>query len=254
MHDNVRENGEQEPVPPLRRVPYAVKVITIGLAAAALVALIQLLDVQATFQATIDRVDALGFPGYIAFVALYIVACVLLVPGSALTLSAGAIYGFFEGLVLASISSTLGATAAFLVGRYVARDWVARRIARNPRFKRIDEAVAREGWKIIVLTRLSPVIPFNLLNYAYGVTSVRLPQYVLASWVGMLPGAIVVVYLGSLAGDLAALDTDAPSGTGSLIMQAVGLVATVAVTVYITRISQRALREQVGDGGDESSG
>jgi len=95
-----------------------------------------------------------------------VAATVLFLPGSILTLGAGVVFGVVKGALIVSVSATLGATATFLVGRYVARDAIARKIDGNPRFKAIDQAVAREGWKIVGLTRLSPVFPFNLLNYA----------------------------------------------------------------------------------------
>lgn len=182
----------------------------------------------------------------VAFVLLYVVACVLLVPGSVLTLGAAAVFGFWRGLLLVSLGATLGATAAFLVGRHLARGWVRRRIAGNARFEAMDRAVAREGWKIVSLTRLSPVFPFTLLNYAYGLTSVSLCDYVLASWLGMLPGTVLYVYLGSLARDVATAGaggrTRAPAEWALL---AVGLLATLAVTVVITRLARRALAARV---------
>jgi uncharacterized membrane protein YdjX (TVP38/TMEM64 family) len=190
----------------------------------------------------LEWMDALGPTGPALFILIYIVACVLFVPGSALTLGAGAIFGVVRGSVFVSIGSTLGATAAFLVGRYVARDWVARRIARNDKFAAIDQAVGREGWKIVGLTRLSPVFPFSLLNYAYGLTKVSLRDYVLASWIGMMPGTVMYVYIGSLA----RLGVDAQSATtAQTVLKIIGLLATVVVTVYVTKIARRALREKV---------
>lgn len=156
-----------------------------------------------------------------------------------------------KGSVIVSVASTLGATVAFLVGRHLARGWISSKIEGNAKFKAIDEAIGREGWRIVGLTRLSPIFPFNLLNYAFGVTRVPLGQYVLASWVGMLPGTIMYVYLGSLAGSLATLG----SGGGSQertpaqwALYAVGLLATVAVTVYVTRIARRALNQKIEQG------
>ena len=137
---------------------------------------------------SLDWVAGLGPTGVIAFVVIYILACVFMLPGSVLTLGAGAVFGVVKGSVIVSVAATLGATAAFLVGRYFARDRVAKMIEGNARFRAIDEAVGREGWKIVGLTRLSPVFPFNLLNYAYGITKVSLRDYFLASWIGMLPG------------------------------------------------------------------
>jgi uncharacterized membrane protein YdjX (TVP38/TMEM64 family) len=143
-----------------------------------------------------------------------------------------------------SIAATLGATLAFLIGRYFARQWVAARLANYPKFRAIDEAVAQEGWKIVALTRLSPVFPFNLLNYGFGLTKVGLRDYVLASWAGTLPGTILYVYLGSLAGDLTRVATGgAQRSPAEWALYAVGLLATIAVAVYVTRISTRALKQ-----------
>ena len=120
----------------------------------------------------LDWIRGLGPLAPIAFIAIYIVACVAFLPGSILTIGAGVIFGVVRGSIYVSIAATLGATAAFLVGRYLARDWVSAKLEGNPKFKAIDDAVGKEGWKIVLLTRLSPVFPFNLLNYAYGLTSV----------------------------------------------------------------------------------
>ncbi|HWR96985.1 MAG TPA: TVP38/TMEM64 family protein [Candidatus Methanoperedens sp.] len=214
--------------------------------AAALIAAGRAFPIQQLLRSALDAIAGLGPAGVAAFVALYVLACVLMLPGSLLTLGAGAVFGVVRGVAIVSVASTLGATAAFFVGRHLAREWVTRRIAGNPRFAAIDAAVGREGWKIVGLTRLSPAFPFNLLNYAYGLTSVRPRDYVLASWIGMLPGTVMYVYLGSLAGSLATLG--AP-GTGRSPAQwalfGVGLAATVAVTVVATRIAQRALDRRV---------
>lgn len=196
------------------------------------------------FRALLDWIDALGVIGPLVLILAYIVACVFFIPGSALTLGAGALFGVIRGSILVSIASTLGATVAFIVGRYLARDWVARKIEGSPKFSAIDVAVGREGWKIVGLTRLSPIFPFNLLNYAYGLTNVRLRDYVLASWIGMMPGTVMYVYIGSLA----RLGVEAAeASTAETAMRLVGLAATVAVTLYITRIAKRALNEKVNN-------
>lgn len=197
---------------------------------------------QEFFNNLLAAIDGLGWIGPVVFIAVYVIATVLFLPGSALTLGAGALFGVVRGSILVSVASTLGATAAFLVGRYIARDWVARKIQGNAKFDAIDVAVGREGWKIVGLTRLSPIFPFNLLNYAYGLTKVRLRDYVLASWIGMMPGTVMYVYIGSLA-RLGAEAGEAPAA--QTVMRLVGLVATVAVTLYITRLAKRALNERV---------
>ncbi len=191
----------------------------------------------------LEWIEDLGPVGMGVYALLYILACVLFVPGSILTLGAGAIYGVVAGSLLVSVSSTLGATAAFLVGRYVARGWIAKKIEGNARFSAIDDAVADEGWKMVGLTRLSPVFSFNLLNYAYGLTRVSLREYVLASWIGMLPGTVMYVYLGSLAGDLASLgaETGHVTSPGEWALYGIGLAATIGVTVYVTKIAKKAL-------------
>ncbi|HYL31061.1 MAG TPA: TVP38/TMEM64 family protein [Gemmatimonadales bacterium] len=189
-------------------------------------------------------VNGLGPWGPIAFVAGYIVASVALVPAALLTLAAGAIFGVFKGVAVAFVGASLGASAAFLTARYAARDSVERWIAGDERFAAIDRAIGREGRKIVLLLRLSPVFPFNLLNYALGLTRVRFIDYVLAM-PGMLPGAILYVYTGKVAGDAAALAGGAAPArsAGYYVVLALGLAATAGVTVIVTRAARRALAE-----------
>ncbi|RKX40953.1 MAG: hypothetical protein DRP64_11930 [Verrucomicrobia bacterium] len=205
------------------------------------------LNLQQHIADALEWIKDLGPAGMGVYAGLYILACVFFVPGSLLTLGAGAIYGVVAGSLLVSVSSTLGATAAFLVGRYVARGWIAKKIEGNARFSAIDDAVADEGWKIVGLTRLSPIFSFNLLNYAYGLTRVSLREYVLASWIGMMPGTVMYVYLGSLAGDLASLgaETEHAKTPGEWTMYGVWLLATIGVTVYVTKIAKKALAARI---------
>jgi uncharacterized membrane protein YdjX (TVP38/TMEM64 family) len=193
-------------------------------------------------QNVLDWIDQFGIWGPVIFIAVYALAAVLFIPGSALTLGAGALFGVVRGSILVSLASTLGASLAFLIGRYVARDWVAKKVEEHEKFKAVDQAVGREGWKIVGLTRLSPVFPFTFLNYAYGLTKVKFTHYVLASWIGMMPGTVMYVYLGSLA----RLGGQAEKAGGAQIaMRILGLLATVGVTFYITKIARRALKEKV---------
>jgi uncharacterized membrane protein YdjX (TVP38/TMEM64 family) len=207
---------------------------------------------QELLRDALEWVNALGAVGAIAFIALYLLATVAFFPGSILTLGAGVVFGVGLGSLYVFIGATLGATAAFLVGRYLARGWVSQKIAGNRKFRAIDEAVGREGFKIVLLTRLSPVFPFNLLNYAYGVTGVSLKDYVLAS-IGMIPGTIMYVYIGSLAGSIATLGTGAqPTNPGvQWAIRILGFIATVAVTVYVTRVARKALADAVPDSEGE---
>lgn len=189
----------------------------------------------------IERLDP--WLAALSFVLLYIAATVLFVPGLLVTMAAGALFGVMWGTALVSLASVCGASLAFLVGRYLARDWVARKLEKRDRFRAVDDAIARDGGTIVLLLRLSPLFPYNLLNYALGITRVRFRSYVLASWIGMLPGTVLYVYLGSVAGSLASLAVD--SGATRTPMQwllfAVGLVATAVVTVLITRLARRSL-------------
>lgn len=194
-----------------------------------------------------DWVADLGPWGPVAFIAGYALATLALIPGSVLTLSAGAIFGLAEGVLYVFVASTLGACGAFLVGRHLARSRVERRVAANARFAAVDRAVAEKGGRIVFLLRLSPVFPFTFLNYALGLTRVRFRDYALACS-GMLPGTLLYVYLGKIAGDAATLASGTANGGGMLgiLFWAVGLAATAAVTVYVTAIARRALRAQVG--------
>jgi uncharacterized membrane protein YdjX (TVP38/TMEM64 family) len=198
-------------------------------------------------------VDGLGAWGPVVFVLGYALAVVAFAPGSLLTLAAGAVFGLLEGTVYVFVAATLGAAAAFLVARYVARDAVVRRLAGSPRFAAIDRAVGESGRRIVLLLRLSPVFPFNLLNYALGLTRVRFVDYFVAS-IGMLPGTLLYVYYGKLAGDVAALagGVAVQRGPAYWAVLALGLAATVAVTTIVTRIARRALREATGEGLDPS--
>jgi uncharacterized membrane protein YdjX (TVP38/TMEM64 family) len=201
---------------------------------------------QVVLRDALQWIDGLGTIGAIAFIALYIIATVAFLPGSILTLGAGVVFGVVWGSVYVFLGATLGATAAFLVGRYLARGWISQKIADNKKFAAIDQAVSKEGLKIVLLTRLSPIFPFNLLNYALGITGVSLQDYVIGS-VGMIPGTIMYVYIGSLAGNLAMIGTNSQPTNPTLqwAIRILGFIATVAVTVYVTRIAQKALEKEV---------
>ena len=191
-------------------------------------------------QQILDWVAAQGIWAPVLFIIVYAAAAVGFVPGSLLTLSAGAIFGVVQGTALVSIASTLAAAISFLLGRFALRGWIEKKLSHKPAFKTIDEAVGREGWKIVLLLRLSPVFPFALLNYSLGLTNIRFWPAVIASWVGMLPGTILYVYLGSLA-QVAAQETT----TAQKVLYGVGLLATLIVTVRITKIAKRALSSKI---------
>jgi uncharacterized membrane protein YdjX (TVP38/TMEM64 family) len=208
---------------------------------------------QVWLRDALDSIQSLGPLGALAFIGLYIVATVAFLPGSVLTLGAGVVFGVVYGSLFVFVGATIGATAAFLVGRYLARDWVSKKIEGNEKFSAIDRAVGREGFKIVLLTRLSPVFPFNVLNYAYGLTGVSLKDYFFGS-VGMFPGTVMYVYIGSLAGDLATIgQADQPTNVGvQWAIRIIGFIATVAVTVYVTKVARKALDESVGTAEEPS--
>jgi uncharacterized membrane protein YdjX (TVP38/TMEM64 family) len=203
------------------------------------------LPIAAWFLEMVGWIQSQGILGYAVYVAVYILGAVLFFPGSVLTLGAGFAWGVVLGSILVSVASMAGATAAFLIGRYLTHDWVEGKVAGNERFQRIYHAVANRGFKIVILTRLSPLFPFSLQNYAYGLTGVSFRDYFFASWIGMLPGTIMYVYIGSLFTELAQLASNNHTEvSGSKIFYIIGLVITVVVTVYITRIARKALQEE----------
>jgi uncharacterized membrane protein YdjX (TVP38/TMEM64 family) len=219
------------------------------LGGAALVALVLLgREVGGAIPRFATWVDGLGVWGPVVFMAGYATATVAFVPGSILTLAAGAIFGLLGGTVYVFVAATVGASAAFLVARYLARGAIERRMGDNPRFSAIDRAVGEQGRKIVFLLRLSPVFPFNFLNYGLGLTRVRFTDYLVAS-IGMLPGTLLYVYYGKLAGDVATLAGGAAvqRGAGYYAVLVLGLVATILVTTLVTRTARRALREATGE-------
>lgn len=187
---------------------------------------------------------ASGVGGQAAFVGLYVLACVAFLPGSVLTLGAGAAFGLWKGFLLVSAGSTLGACAAFLTGRYLLRDWVSRRLGKFPAFAAVAAAVGQEGGKVVFLTRLSPVLPFNLLNYAYGLTTVGLKEYAVASWLGMMPGTFLYVYIGAVAGEAARAGGRGRTPAEWALLAA-GLAATAVAAWLVGRTAKRALAAKV---------
>jgi len=193
-------------------------------------------------------VDGLGVWGPAIFVLGYVIAVVAFVPASLLTLGAGAIFGIVHGVIYVFVAATIGSCLAFLVSRYLARSAVEKKLEGMPKFSAIDRAVEAEGLKIVFLLRLTPAVPFNLLNYALGLTRVRFADYGIAS-IGMLPGTLLYVYSGKLAGDVAAVagNPAVARGWGYYSVLALGLVATLAVTMVVTRSARRALAEATGE-------
>jgi uncharacterized membrane protein YdjX (TVP38/TMEM64 family) len=181
---------------------------------------------------------------------VYVVATLLFIPGSLLTLAAGTLYGLVLGTVVVSLASTTGAALAFLIARYAARDRVRPIMEQSPKLAAVDEAIGLQGWKIVALLRLSPAVPFNLQNYLYGATAIRFWPCVLVSWIAMLPGTFMYVYIGSLGHSLAA---GRPTMPAEWVLRGVGLLATVVVTAYVARLARDAIQQRTSIGVDAPS-
>ena len=222
--------------------------MALGGAALLLLALVLFWGKQAAglLEANLDRlttwVEAQGIWGPILFALGYILATLLFIPGSLITATAGFVFGLAKGTMVVVISSTVGATLAFLLGRHGARGAIEQRLEGNRRFKAIDQAIAREGRKVVILLRLSPVFPFSLLNYGLGLTGVRFRDYVVAC-IAMVPGTFLYVYYGYTAKSLTELAGGSDKGAGHWVFLGIGLLATLVVTAVVTRIARRALKE-----------
>ena len=189
----------------------------------------------------------MGAAGGALYAVVYIAGTALFFPGLPLTLGAGFLYGAIIGTLVVSPASVAGATLAFLIERYLARDWVTRRIKKYPQAAAIDRAIEKNGFKAVVLLRLQPVLPFNILNYALGLTSIRLRDYMLASWIGMFPATVLYVYLGSVMNDISDLLRGRPnSGIAGRLLLWGGLAAIVVLVWWLGRIARKALREEMG--------
>jgi uncharacterized membrane protein YdjX (TVP38/TMEM64 family) len=205
------------------------------------------LPVQQWLHSFNDWVGQMGTVGILVFIVVYALAAVLLAPGSILTIGAGFVFGLWKGFLVVSAGATLGASLAFLVARFIARDKIESIAKRNEKFRKIDNAIGEQGAKLIFLLRLSPVIPFNLSNYFYGLSAVKFWPYVLASWIGMMPGTFLYVYIGvaSKAAVTAAAGGEAMKhGSQYWTFLGVGFLATVIVTIWVTKIARDALKSQ----------
>ena len=200
---------------------------------------------QELLHQTLGWIQHLGWIGGGVFILLYICATIFLIPGSILTLGAGFVFGIVWGSIYVLIGALIGETCAFLLGRYLVRDWINQKMAQNLTFSNLNQAIAHDGLKIILLTRLSPIFPFGLLNYAFGVTGISLRDYFLGS-IGMIPMTITYVYLGSLAIDLASISETAHPQL-QWIIRIFGLMATIAATIYLTRTARQALDKSLNE-------
>ncbi|HEX3585688.1 MAG TPA: TVP38/TMEM64 family protein [Candidatus Angelobacter sp.] len=197
----------------------------------------------------IQWAKGMGPTGGVVYALFYIAGTALFFPGLPLTLGAGFLYGAVIGTLVVSPASVAGASLAFLIARYFARDWVTRRLKKYPQAAAIDRAIEKNGFKAVVLLRLQPVLPFNILNYALGLTSIRLRDYMLASWIGMFPATVLYVYLGSVMNDISDLLRGRPnSGVAGRFLLWGGLAAIVVLVWWLGRIAKKALRDEMGTG------
>jgi uncharacterized membrane protein YdjX (TVP38/TMEM64 family) len=189
-------------------------------------------------------VDRLGPAAPIGFIIIYAVGILALLPSTVLTIAAGALFGIVSGVIYAFIGATIGSTCAFLIGRHGGRRFVEQRLARMPRFAAVERAAARQGRRIVFLLRLSPVVPFNFLNYALGLTTMSVWDFIVAGF-GSLPGEVMYAYWGRLSGEALALaeETAAPRTASYYAFLVAGLLATLAATALVTRTARRALRD-----------
>ena len=218
------------------------KLIALVLVLLALSILSAILPIKDWIRSFIGWVQQLGPLGIIVFIAAYALATVLFLPGWIFTVGAGLVYGIVGGTLVALSGAIIGATLAFLIARYLLRKNIEEFANKNPRFKAIDDAVGKNGWKIIGLLRLSPLIPFNLSNYFYGITSVSFAAYVAVSAVGMIPGTLLYAYLGAI-GKAGISGEKMQHGAAQYIFLGIGLIATIAVTVLVSRIAKNALKK-----------
>lgn len=208
---------------------------------------------QDALQWFLDAVDRMGIWAPIIFIEVYIACTLLFIPGSLLTIGAGIVFqSVWKGFLVVSAGSTIGATGAFLWGNTLVRKSIEQKLEGNKIFAAIDRAIATQGWYLVFLLRLSPVLPFNLLNYGLGLTQVGLIPYILASWIGMMPGTVVYVYLGYVVGDLVTFEQDGiPKSPWRTVLLVVGLIATFAVLVIVTIIAKRAVQKALADNEDD---
>ncbi|MGP1371559.1 MAG: TVP38/TMEM64 family protein [Almyronema sp.] len=204
----------------------------------AVVVLLSLLLPTKEWAVAIDQwLKSLGPLAFPAFVAIYVVATVCGLPNVIFVLVAGTVFGLLNGVLSASVADTIGAIACFVLGRTLIRRQVKAWIGQNSQFDRLDQAVAKKGWKILLLSRLAPMIPSNVLNYGFSLTQVKFWQYLLCTWVGMLPVLSFYVYIGYFGMSLLGRDTK----PGVLVLQIGGLLAAIAAAIYTTRLAQKAL-------------
>ncbi|KAL5776197.1 hypothetical protein ACOSP7_009123 [Xanthoceras sorbifolium] len=190
-------------------------------------------------------IEGYGPAGYALFVAVYAGLEILAIPAIPLTMSAGLLFGSVIGTIIVSISGTVAASVAFLIARYFARERILKLVKENKKFLAIDKAIGENGFRVVTLLRLSPLLPFSLGNYLYGLTSVKFVPYVLGSWLGMLPGTWAYVSAGAFGRAIIQEESEVglPGGNGQLWTLGLGLLATALAAAYVTRLAKDAVKD-----------
>ncbi|CAI7742534.1 unnamed protein product [Closterium sp. NIES-54] len=195
-----------------------------------------------------------GVWGPVIMALAYIPLNILALPGAILTLGGGYVFGLLVGFVADSLGSTAGATAAFLVGKTIGRSYVSAKLKEYPQFQPVAHAISKSGFKIVLLLRLVPILPFNVMNYVLSVTPISLSSYVLASWIGMMPITFTFVYLGTTIKDISEIGSPGAAGASQWWMLGAGLAVTILATVLITRIAKDALQRAIEENQQQHCG
>lgn len=224
--------------------------IALGLVLIGVAFALRSLPVRASLEKATLWIESLGWWAPVAFLVLYVICTLLLVPRTVLTVGAGFLFGPIGGLILALGAINLGANLAFALGRHFARGAVERRIRDHRRLRSLEHAVARGGWRFVALTRLTPIFPYSVLNYAFGLTRVRWVSFAAGSFAGMFPGTLLLVILGSLT-DFAAERSGSHPGPWVNVLLAIVVAIALVATWIVSRLAKRVLdRHRSGLSGD----
>lgn len=219
-----------------------------GLAIASFIAvLITQLPLLTWFGLSRQWIEGQGIWAFPAFISVYVIAAVFGLPNIVLIVAAGPLFGLTEGVISASIADTLSIAACFVIGQKMGRQWITRVVKENSRFHRLDRAFAQKGWKIVLLTRLSPLLPSNILNYGFSLTRINFWEYLFFSWLGMLPVIFAYVYVSTFGASILTPNQHSEH----LTFQTLGLITTVGVMLYTTKLATSALRSGESCSGNE---
>ena len=211
-----------------------------GIAAAScLIVTISHMPTATWFSQASEWIASQGVWAIPVFISIYVIAAIFGIPNIVLILAAGTLFGLAKGVVSASAADTLSTAACFIIGQTAGRRWLTKILKSDSRFHKLDRVFAKKGWTIVLLTRLSPVLPSNVLNYGFSLTKINFGQYLFFSWLGMLPVIFTYVYIGTFGASILTLDKS-PQG---LAFQAIGLLATIGVMFYTTKLAASALKE-----------